>query len=589
MKILSTILFSQLGGRVAQRNLKVLVQFLLGLTVLVFVYSVLFHFIMAWEGQKFSWLTGVYWTLTVMSTLGFGDITFQSDLGRLFSIVVLLSGTLFMLILLPFTFIQFFYAPWMEAQAAAMAPRELRSGVKGHVVLLGYGPIEMALIRQLQHRRHPYVVLAPDVAEALRLHDLGVEVMVGERDNPDTYRRLRLPDAELLATTGTDMVNTNVVFTARSVSSDTLIVATAEYPESVDILGLAGSNRVLQLAEMMGQGLARRVTGRDAKSHVIGHFGELLIAEAVAVGTPLVGRTLQEIRLPDHANVNVIGVWERGEFSSAGPNTKISPSTVLLLAGTRAQLDDYDGLFCIYNRRDNPVVIIGGGRVGSACARALASEGVDYRIIDKAPPAGVAPDRFVLGDAADIQVLEKAGLSESPAVVVTTHDDDMNVYLTLYCRRLRPDIQIISRSTLDRNIDTLHRAGADFVMSYASMGANAIYNLLRREDVLLLAEGLSALEINIPPSLAGRTLGETAIRETTGCNVISVDTPHGLTVNPPPDTQLPLGGRIIVIGDADAEEKFLQRFASHLNSAPAKNASYRWHRRRRMRPKGDAK
>jgi Trk K+ transport system NAD-binding subunit len=94
---------------------------------------------------------------------------------------------------------------------------------------------------------------------------------------------------------------------------------------------------VLQLAEMMGQGLARRVTGRDAKSHVIGRFGELLIAEAGAAGTPLVGRTLREIRLPDHANVNVVGVWERGEFSAAGPNTKILPSTVLLLAGTRAQ------------------------------------------------------------------------------------------------------------------------------------------------------------------------------------------------------------------------------------------------------------
>ena len=152
---------------------------------------------------------------------------------------------------------------------------------------------------------------------------------------------------------------------------------------------------------------------------------------------------------------------------------------------------------------------------------------------------------------------------ETPTVVVTTHDDDMNVYLTLYCRRLRPGIQIISRCTLDRNIDTLHRAGADFVMSYASMGSNAIFNLLRREDVLLLAEGLSALEMNIPPSLAGRTLGQTAIRETTGCNVVAIDTSDGLIVNPPTDTRLPLGARIIVIGGADEEERFLQRFANH--------------------------
>ena len=69
-----------------------------------------------------------------MSTLGFGDITFHTDLGRIFSIVVLISGMIFLLILLPFTFIEFFYAPWMNAQAATRAPRpgesgRLRSGV----------------------------------------------------------------------------------------------------------------------------------------------------------------------------------------------------------------------------------------------------------------------------------------------------------------------------------------------------------------------------------------------------------------------------------------------------------------------------
>jgi voltage-gated potassium channel len=68
------------------------------------------------EGRYHSWITGVYWTLTVMTTLGFGDITFASDIGRFFSIIVLLSGIVLLLILLPFMFIRLFYAPWLEAQ-----------------------------------------------------------------------------------------------------------------------------------------------------------------------------------------------------------------------------------------------------------------------------------------------------------------------------------------------------------------------------------------------------------------------------------------------------------------------------------------
>ena len=35
-----------------------------------------------------------------MTTLGFGDITFTSDLGRLFSVLVLVSGSAFLLVVL---------------------------------------------------------------------------------------------------------------------------------------------------------------------------------------------------------------------------------------------------------------------------------------------------------------------------------------------------------------------------------------------------------------------------------------------------------------------------------------------------------
>ena len=58
---------------------------------MVCVYSILFHFLMIIENREFSWITGFYWTLTVMSTLGFGDITFATDIGKVFSIIVLMS------------------------------------------------------------------------------------------------------------------------------------------------------------------------------------------------------------------------------------------------------------------------------------------------------------------------------------------------------------------------------------------------------------------------------------------------------------------------------------------------------------------
>lgn len=120
---------SQISYFISNKNTKVniarLLKFLGILVLLITIYGVLFHIIMEREGQQHSWMTGFYWTLVTMSTLGFGDITFTSDLGRFFSMVVLGSGILVLLIMLPFTFIEFFYAPWMEAQSRARAPKEL--------------------------------------------------------------------------------------------------------------------------------------------------------------------------------------------------------------------------------------------------------------------------------------------------------------------------------------------------------------------------------------------------------------------------------------------------------------------------------
>ena len=98
MKFLTPQITYLLTQRESRRDLRALLRYLAFLTATIAGYSAVFHLLMIYEGQEHSWITGVYWTLTVMSTLGFGDITFQSDAGRFFSIVVLLSGIVLLLI-----------------------------------------------------------------------------------------------------------------------------------------------------------------------------------------------------------------------------------------------------------------------------------------------------------------------------------------------------------------------------------------------------------------------------------------------------------------------------------------------------------
>lgn len=557
MKFISSQIAFFFQNRKAKTNIARLIRFILVLISLITTYSIVFHFLMELEGRNYSWVSGFYWTLTVMSTLGFGDITFNSDLGRLFSLVVLLSGIVFLLVMLPFTFIQFFYAPWLEAQNRSRAPRELPSTTRNHVIITNFDPVTKALIEKLKSYNYNYVLIVADLQNALNFSDMDYNVMVGELDDPETYKKARIENAALLVATGSDMLNTNISFTAREISDNISIASIANSPDSVDILKLAGSQHVLQLGVMMGQSLARRTIGGNARVHVIGRFNQLVIGEAPATGTPLVGKTLAESKLREAVGVNVVGVWERGKFISARPDTLINDKSVLVLAGSVDQLRNYDDFFGIYNIKDGPVIIVGAGRVGRATAKSLKDRNMDFVVVEKNPIRAKKCGSYVVGDAADREVLYEAGMETAHTVIVTTHDDDTNIYLTLYCRRLRPDLKIIARSTLDRNVSTLHRAGADFVMSYASMGSNATFNILQRDEVLMIAEGLNVFRMDVPAKLVGKTIQETDIRQITGCSIIAINQGEGLLINPDPTITINANSEIILIGSQESEKLFV--------------------------------
>ena len=543
-----------------RRRLRTVAWLALAFFAMVALFSTLFHELMDREGRSYSWTTGVYWTLTTMTTLGFGDITFESDAGRIFSVVVLLSGSTFLLVMLPFVFIQFVFVPWMNERDRRRAPRSVPASMEGHLILTAVGPVEAALVERAQQANVPYVVLVDDVEVAGRVHDEGRRVMFGALDDPATYRNARVEQAAMVVATRNDPTNTNIAFTVREFAPDVQIVATANSPASVDILEIAGADSVLQLGEILGAAMASRTLGVGGTSHVIGEFAGLKIAEAGVVGTAMVGRSLADLALRRRVGVGIIGVWDRGQFSIASGETVPGDTMTLLLAATAEQLAAFAAEYTVDPGDTRHAVIIGGGRVGRAIGNAFRAEGVSFAIVEQLPERERPGVRYVIGDAADRAVLEEAGLDEADAMLITTHDDDVNVYLTRYCRGLRPDARIVSRSRLERNVSTLYRAGADSVLSYAGTASAAIWNQFRGDETLLVAQGLHVFRAPIPRQLVGRTLAESHLYRRLGCNVVAVEAGGEIVANPDAHRPLPPDGELILVGTDVAEARFAETF-----------------------------
>lgn len=566
MKLVSTLLAFTLGDRQLQRNLRSLAKYLIVLAAVIAVYAVVFHVIMEYaEGQQHSWLTGVYWTLTVMSTLGFGDITFHGDLGRAFSMVVLLSGIVLLLIVLPFAFIRYFYAPWLEARLRLRAPREVSDETSGHVVLCSWDSIAPGLAEELAALGIPWVLIEPETARAAQLHGEGVSVLAGEVDSADTYQLAGVSRARAVLANCDEVTNTNITLTVREVSATVPVLAVAENGRSVDILQLSGATKVLPLKLQLGEQLAGRVNAGRAQTHVIGSFRNLVIAEVPVHNTPLAGKSLRDSSLRDICGVNAVAAWESARLVPAHPDLVLNPSTVPVVVGTPEMIAALDEYLCIYDANYNPVLVIGGGRVGRAVARALKGRGVAFNLVEKReeirPRLEGLADRLVMGDAARREVLDEAGLAEAPSVVITTSDDAVNLYLCIYCRRLNPEARIVCRITHQRNVASMQRAGADLTLSYARLGVEAVLAALQKRDLVFLGEGVELVTAKVPAALAGKSLAQAGIGARFALNVIAVDTGDGGQLTPAgPATVLPVGGEVFMLGSAAAYRAFREAF-----------------------------
>ena len=166
----------------------------------------------------------------------------------------------------------------------------------------------------------------------------------------------------------------------------------------------------------------------------------------------------------------------------------------------------------------------------------------------------------MIGDAADRAVLEEAGLAKASAVALTTNDDAVNVHLAVYCRRLKPELNIVSRITHERNIEAIYRAGADSALSYASLGREYVVSRLLKREPVMVGEGADFFLVDVPESLAGKTLGESQVGAQTGLIVIALENGEKTLNNPGPATPLPRGSRLLMLGTAEQRRSFAAKF-----------------------------
>lgn len=212
---------------------------------------------------------------------------------------------------------------------------------------------------------------------------------------------------------------------------------------------------------------------------------------------------------------------------------------------------------------DRHYIICGFGRVGQQVLDDLKRRQRACVVIDEAAePLDTIEDDvpYIHGDAAEDEVLRRAGVERARGLVAATGDDPTNLFVTLTAFTLNNQLSIVARANHPSTEPKLLRAGATHVISpYRISGRRIATQLLYPSvtdflDIVMhsgeLELWLEEVDVHDGSDLHQKTVAEANVRQRTGSNILAVRRHEEGTMltNPAGDLRFEPGDVIIALG-----------------------------------------
>ena len=232
-------------------------------------------------------------------------------------------------------------------------------------------------------------------------------------------------------------------------------------------------------------------------------------------------------------------------------------------------LDSHRKTRDLANLKDHAIVC-GYGRIGQVIARQLAAAGEPFVIVDNSSERidSAETQGYLVcpGNATDELILLSAGIERAKVLATVLPDDALNVFITLTARGLNPDLTIVARGEMPTTEKKLRLAGANHVVSPASISGLRMANLITHPNVVVfldesedharLNDLLTQIDVQVDEltiaddsPLAGRTIADLEVRGKGAFIVVALRRKlEGLVLHPSHSELIQGGDSVIVLG-----------------------------------------
>jgi trk system potassium uptake protein len=226
------------------------------------------------------------------------------------------------------------------------------------------------------------------------------------------------------------------------------------------------------------------------------------------------------------------------------------------------------------------VAIAGAGNVGRSIAAELVENGHEVMLIDRDPsvshPDSIPGAEWLIADACELAVLEKADLAACQVVIAATGDDKVNLVVSLLAKTEFGVPRVVARVNHPNNEWMFNEAwGVDVAVSTPRMLSALVEEAVSVGDLVRLFTfrqgNANLVELTLPASspFAGGRVGDVRWPGDVALVAILRD---GRVIAPTPDDPIEAGDELLFVASGDAEAALQDMLSPHHH--PARSAEH---------------
>lgn len=293
--------------------------------------------------EGWSAFDSLYMTVITMATVGYSEVHGLSDIGRAFTICLILAGVgigFYALTAMSKTVVE---GEFKKFRGVHQMQRAIEK-ISEHTIICGYGRLAGLVVQELMNAGQKVVVIENDPARVKLLEQKQILCVEGSAYDDLILEHAGIARAKtLLALLPKDSDNVYVVLSARSLRKDLHIVSRSEHESGENKLKLAGVNQIVSPYRVSGLQIAERII-RPSVSSLFeltdDEAGNTLVIEEIKIPSTskLAGKKLIDTNLRQYTGAIVAAIIHSDGRVELSPDAHalIQSDSTLVVLGQKA-------------------------------------------------------------------------------------------------------------------------------------------------------------------------------------------------------------------------------------------------------------